>query len=100
MVRDPCAGEVSLNCSNGPIKLQNTFEFSCDLAVALEEQERTRDGLLHQSQPDPDDLEDFALIKAEEVRHFGSVVGSDNIHQVIDQGILKNTQNETIPEFK
>ena len=89
-----------MNRSNGPIRLQDTFEFSCDLAVALEEQERTWDGLLNQSQPGPDDLEDFALIKAEKVCHFGSAVGSDNIHQVNDQCIPKNTQNETIPEFK
>ena len=30
-------------------------------------------------EPDPDDLEASALIKAEKVRHFGSV-GSNKIH--------------------
>ena len=47
-----------------------------------------------------DDLEDFALTKAEKVHCFGSPVGNDKIRQVIDQHIPKNTQNETIPDFQ
>ena len=45
------------------------------------------------SLPDPDDLEDFVLTKAEKVCRFGSPVGNDEIRQVIDQRIPKNTQN-------
>ena len=52
------------------------------------------------SLPDPNDLEDFVLTKAEKVCHFGSPVGNDEIRQVIDLHIPKNTQTETIPEFQ
>ena len=65
----------------------------------LEEQERARDGPSIKSQPDPDDLEDFVLTKAENVHCFGSPVGN-KICETIDQCIPKNTQNETILEFQ
>ena len=85
--------ETSLNCSNRPIRVQSTFESSHALAVVLDEQKKAGMVSSIKSLPDPNDLEEFVLTKAEKLCHFGSLVGNDEIHQVIDQRIPKNTQN-------